>query len=159
MDRMLLVYVLLAGTVASGSLLIEDSPYDSNVHVERAPFAGATPADLDGDAARQYVSRFEERRLENDLLRSRGLVLDRGDRLVTRCMARSVKQIGPGAFRVDLRCRGDVVDTNRPIQPDGFDYTVAYRVSLDDVRQVAIDGFPFATRDSLEPGTPPGNLA
>lgn len=153
---MLLVYILLIGTIASGSLLIEDSVYDQNVHVEHNPFAGPIPADLTRESAQRYTVHFEEQRLENDLLASRGLKLDMHDELVTRCSVANVRTAGADTFRIVLRCHGDIVDVYRPIQPSGFDYTVVHRITPNSIKQVAIDGFPLEPRGTLKPKDAPG---
>lgn len=143
--------VLGAGLlVGAGTLLVEDSPYDGNVHVERTPVAPERPAQLNATSAADYSVAYERTRLWNDLLASRGHSLDASDDVVARCSATSVSAADPGQYRVELECVGGIDDTKRLFEPGNFSYTVTYRVSGSETTQSDVRGYPFDPDDALE---------
>ncbi|MFC6988519.1 hypothetical protein ACFQJD_06985 [Haloplanus sp. GCM10025708] len=142
-----LVVVLLLGS----SVLVADSPYDSNVESEENPFAPERPATLDRTTATAYLVDYERTRLYNDLLSSRGHTVDGGDDVRTNCTAVSRERVTEDRFRVRLRCRGEIADVYRLVQPTGFTYTVTYRLTANTQEQLAIRGYPYAERDDLRP--------
>ena len=147
----LLLALLVAGVALLGAttVLVADSPYDSNVVSERAPFAPERPATLDRTTAAAYLVDYERMRLRNDLLSAREYTLDRRDDVRATCTSTSVAPTEAGGFRVRLRCRGDVEDAYRLFEPGGFSYTVTYRLAENSTEQLRIRGYPYQQRDEL----------
>ncbi|MFC7203786.1 hypothetical protein ACFQJC_09680 [Haloferax namakaokahaiae] len=145
------ISVLLALLVllAAGSLLVADSPYDPNIVSEQAPFAPERPDTLDSKTVTTYLVDYEERRLRNDLVRSRDYTLDRGDDVVAKCTSVTMNQTDTDRFRIRLRCHGEIADTYRLIQPTKFTYTVTYSVTEKTTSQLAIERFPYPQRDHM----------
>lgn len=142
--------VLGAGLlVGASTLLVEDSPYDDNVDVERTPVAPERPAQLNETSAADYSVAYERTRLWNDLLASRDHSLDASDEVVARCTATSVSAANSGQYRVELDCVGGIDDTHRLFQPGNFSYAVTYHVSGNETVQSDIRGYPFDPGDSL----------
>lgn len=146
-----LVALIVVGAVLSavGTGLVADSPYDPNVVSERNPFAPERPATLDETTAISYLIDYERTRLHNDLLRSRGHTLDRGDDVRTDCTEISANETATDRFRVRLSCHGEIVDTYRLIQPTEFTYTATYSINDTTQKQVSIRGYPYSVRDDL----------
>jgi hypothetical protein len=142
---LLLVGFLLLGL---GSVLVADSPYESNVVSERNPVAPERPATLNRTTAASYLVEYEQTLLYNGLLGSRGFTLDPSDEVRTNCVTRSVNETADG-FRAGLRCRGRIVDTKRLVQPPEVSYTVTYSTTEDTVRELAIEGYPSGERGEL----------
>lgn len=155
MNRRRLVVALIAGVgillVGLSTVLVADSPYDTNVVSERNPFAPERPASLNRTTAASYLLQYEETRLYNDILGSRGYTFDRHDTVRAECTAITTNQTDANQFRVRLRCNGGIDDTNRLIQPSEFSYTVMYRVTEETEAQLAIEGYPYRSRNSLRP--------
>ncbi|MFC4549667.1 MULTISPECIES: hypothetical protein [Halorussus] len=143
--------LLVAGVALLGAttLVVADSPYDSNVVSERPPFAPERPATLDRTTAAAYIVDYERMRLRNDMLSARGHTLDRRDEVRATCTSTSVAPTEAGGFRVQLRCRGDVNDAYRLFEPGGFSYVVTYRVAENATEQLRIRGYPYRHRDEL----------
>lgn len=155
MNRRRLVGVLIAGVgillVGLSTVLVADSPYDSDVVSERNPFAPDRPASLNSTTAASYLVAYEETRLYNDILRSRGYTFDTHDTVRTACTAIATNRTDADEFRVRLRCEGGIDDANRLIQPSEFSYTVTYGVAGETEAQLAIEGYPYRSRNSLRP--------
>lgn len=155
MKRRHRVVALIAGVgillVGLGTVLVADSPYDSNVVSERNPFAPERPASLNSTTAASYLVTYEETRLYNDILGSRGYTFDMHDTVRAECTAIVTNQTDADQVRVRLRCNGGIHDTNRLLQPSEFAYTVTYRVTEETEEQLAIQGFPYRSRNSLRP--------
>lgn len=152
-----LTAILVIGSVillGIGSVVSANSPYDSNVHSEKNPFAPERPATLNNTTASVYLIEYEQTRLYNDLLRSRGYMLDSGDDVRTDCTVVSTNQTTTSQFRVRLRCHGAIMDTNRLIQPTDFIYNVTYSVTEDSQRQLSLHGYPYSVRDDLRQRPP-----
>lgn len=137
--------------LGASTLLVADSPYDDNVHVERNPVAPDRPAGLNATSATEHALAYERIRLENDLLASRNHTLDTHDTMIARCNATSVSETDAGRFRVQLRCAGGIDDTKRLFGPGEFTYEVAYRVTETETTQIEIRDYPFDERDTLRP--------
>lgn len=154
MRRLSLVFagiILVAGLlVGASTLLVEDSPYDTNVDVERTPVAPERPAQLNETSAANYSIAYERTRLWNDLLASRGHSLDASDEVVTQCTATSVAETDPGQYRVALECVGGIDDTKRLFGPGNFSYVVTYHVNVNETTQSDVRGYPFDPGDALE---------
>ena len=131
------------------SVTVPNSPYDSNVETERRPFAPERPTTLTAETAGEYAVAYEESRLANDLIRSRGGVLDGDDEVRADCTTTSATEREGNGYRVALRCRGGIGDVYRIVQPTRVTYTVAYTVTDGGTEQTAIDGYPFGPRDDL----------
>ncbi len=147
--RVTVVVVLLS--LAASSVIVADSPYDSNVVAERNPFAPERPATVNETTAVTYLVAYEETRFQNDLLRSRGQTIDTRDEVRTDCTAAAANRTAAGAVRVRLRCSGGVHDTYRLVQPTDFTYTVTYWMTDAGVEQLAVHNYPYASRDQLRP--------
>jgi hypothetical protein len=132
-----------------GTGLVADSPYDPNVVSERNPFAPERPATFNGTTATSYLIDYEETRLYNDLVRSRGHTFDRGDDVRAACTGLSATRTATDQFRVRLRCHGEIEDVYRLIQPTEFTYTVTYSVNETTQKQISIRGYPYSARDEL----------
>lgn len=154
MRRLIVLIIVGAVLSAVGTGLVADSPYDSNVVSERNPFAPERPATLNATTAASYLIDYEQTRLYNDLLRSRGHTLDRGDDVRTDCATISANQTATDRFRVRLQCHGEIVDTYRLIQPTKFTYTVTYSIDDTAQKQVSIRGYPYSARDELRQRPP-----
>ncbi|MFB6124138.1 MAG: hypothetical protein ABEJ78_11855 [Haloferacaceae archaeon] len=141
--------VLLVVALLLGSSLVADSPCDSNVDAERDSFARERPATLDRTSAATYLVDYERTRLANDLLGARGYTLDRGDEIRTDCAAVARDRVGDGAFRIRLRCHGEITDVYRLIRPTRVTYTVTYRLTNTTTTQCRIRGYPYDVRDEL----------
>lgn len=134
------VGVLLIG---GWTLVGEDSPYVGDVDVESYPRAPDKPTPLDSGTVGEYLVRYEQRLLTNDLYASRGHTLDSRDRVVADCRAETIDPLASGEYRVQVRCRGGIDDHLRLFQPGPFTYSVTYRVTANRTRQTAIQGYPF----------------
>lgn len=150
-SRSFIIALLVGGALllGFGSVLVADSPYDSNNEVERNPVAPERPPTLNETTAVRYISQYEETIFSNSILSSRGYTLDQHDEIRATCDATSVTQTDTEQFRVRLRCTGRVIDTNRLIQPSTASYTVEYRVTSDMEEQLALKGYPYSARDEL----------
>jgi hypothetical protein len=144
----LVVGIILVGV---STALVDDSPYDSNVHSERNPTTPERPTTLNRTTATEYLIAYEEMRLYNDLLSSRGFVLDMHDTIQATCTGISVNETATDRFLVRLRCHGDIDDTKRLFEPRGFAYTVTYRLTEATQKQIDIHGYLYRTRDELHP--------
>lgn len=142
--------VVLSGTTA---FLGADSPFNSDVHIERNPVGPERPAELNASSAAEFAARYERTRLSNDLLSSRGYALDTNDELIARCEATSVTatERDSDRFRVRLRCTGGIDDAMRLRQPDPFEYAVAYLVTETEIEETDLGDYPFDDRDTLRP--------
>lgn len=152
-----LTAILVIGSVillGVGSVVTANSPYDSNVHSDKNPFAPDRPATLNKTTASTYLIEYEQTRLYNDLLRSRGYMLDSGDDVRTDCTVVSTNQTTPSQFRVRLRCHGAIVDTHRLTQPTDFSYTALYSVTAESQQQLSLHGYPYSVRDDLRQRPP-----
>jgi hypothetical protein len=143
---LLVVATVLVGTT---TVLVVDSPYDANVEREQEPFAPERPTSLDRTTATACLIDYERTRLSNDLLASRGYILDENDEVRTECTAVSVKRTADERFRVRLRCRGEIHDVYRFVQSPAVSYTVTYRLTDEGHEQLSISGYPFPSRDEL----------
>jgi hypothetical protein len=112
-----LIVLLIAGAVLSvvGTGLVADSPSEPNVASERNPSVPERPAILNDTTAASYLVDSERTRLYNDLLRSRGYTLDRGDDVLADCTTVSSNRTRTARFRVRLRCHDAIEDTYRLI--------------------------------------------
>lgn len=143
------VIVLLGFLIGTGTLLVVDSPYDGNVHIDRNPVAPERPATLNVTSVADHAVAYEQTRLFDDLIASRDHSLDTHDTVITECNATSVSETDTGQFHVKLRCTGGIDDTNRLFEPGNFSYNVTYRVSDTETRQTGIEEYPFDQRDTL----------
>ena len=135
--------------LGASTLLVADSPYDDNVHVERTPVAPERPSELNATSAADHALAYERIRLRNDLLSSRNYTFDTHDTVISRCNASSVAETETDRFRVRLRCTGGIDDTKRLFGPEEFTYDVAYRVTETETTQLDIRDYPFEQRDTL----------
>ena len=152
--RPLIALLVVGGVLLVGTGLVADSPYKPNVVSEQNPFAPERPATLDGTAATSYLVDYERTRLYNDLLRSRGYVLERGDDVRADCTALSSNRTATDRFRVQLQCRGEITDTYRLVQPTEFTYTVAYSMTENAQKELSVRGYPYSPRDELRQRPP-----
>lgn len=143
--------VLLLG---ASTLLVADSPYDPNVHSERNPSAPDRPATLNRTTVTAYLLDYEQTRLANDLLATRGHMLDMNDDVIASCNTISVSETDTERFRVQLRCIGGIDDTKRLFEPGEFSYRVTYRVTENETQQIKIRNYPYNERDSLRTPSP-----
>lgn len=148
---LVLTILVLGATLLVGvsTLLVADSPYETNVHVERTPVAPDRPDQLNETTAADYSIAYEQTRLFNDLLASRDHSLDVSDDVTAQCNATSVSRTHPGRYRVHLECLGGIDDTKRLFEPGSFSYDVTYRVSGNETAQFAIQDYPFDPGDGL----------
>lgn len=137
---------------AIASVLVTDSPYEGNVHVERYPVAPERPSTLNATTAGEYASGYEQRLLFNDLLAERSHTLDVNDDIVNDCNATSVSEL-EDQFRVEVRCSGGIHDTKRLLQPGTFTYEVTYHVAPTEVREVDVEEYPLSGRHDLRTPT------
>lgn len=153
--RPLIVFLIVSAVLSVvGTGLVADSPYEPNVVSERNPFAPERPATLNATTATSYLVDYEQTRLYNDLLRSRGHTLDRSDDVRTDCTGISSNQTATDRFRVRLQCHGEIADTYRLIQPTKVTYTVTYSINDTTQKQVSIRGYPYSVRDELRQRPP-----
>ncbi|WP_396613516.1 hypothetical protein ACH9L7_16375 (plasmid) [Haloferax sp. S1W] len=151
-----LIVFVVVGVVVLGvsTVLVVDSPYDSNVVSEQNPFAPERPETITQTTAVAYLVEYEETRLYNDLLGSRGYTFDRRDEVRARCTAISVLEIGDEQFRVRLRCHGRIRDAYRLVRPPTYTYTVTYRITETTLEERSIEDYPFSSRDELRERPP-----
>ena len=143
------VLIILGLAFGASTLLVADSPYDGNVHIDRNPVAPERPTNLNVTSVADHAVAYEQTRLFNDLIASRDHSLDTHDTVITECNASAASETDTEQFRVELRCVGGIDDTNRLFDPGNFSYHVMYRVSDTETRQIDIEGYPFDQRDTL----------
>ena len=151
------VLVIVLITVVVISVVVPDSPYVSDVAIERSPFAPERPTELNRTTATAHAVAYEERVLRNDILGSRGFSLDRNDEIRARCVTAGVQRRADGRenrFRIRLQCRGDILDVNRPLQPSGFEYATTYVVIPNETRRIDTDGYPYRDDGNLATAIP-----
>ena len=143
------VIVILGLIIGVGTLLVIDSPYDGNVDVDRNPVAPERPTNLNETSVSNHAVAYEQTRLFNDIIASRDHSLDTHDGVITHCNATWVSEMDTGSFRVQLRCAGGIDDTMRLFEPRDFSYTVTYRVTGNETKQINVQDYPFSQRDTL----------
>lgn len=139
--------VVLVGVVLLSTVLIADSPYRPTRHSDRNPFAPERPATFNRTTATSYLIDYEQTRLYNDLLGSRGYTIDDGDDLRADCAVDSVQRSNSG-FQVELRCEGEITDVYRLIHPTKHSYTVTYLITENSLEELAIQDYPFSQETS-----------
>lgn len=147
--RRLTVVLVIAGVLWGSTVLVVDSPYSPTRESEQNPFAPDRPVTLDRTTATAHLVDYEQTRLYNDLLGSRGYSIDDGDEIRADCTAISVNQTATDEFRIQLQCRGEIEDVYRLIQPPSHSYTVTYHIDGEDIEELSIEGYPFSPRDEL----------
>ncbi len=152
--RRLTVVLIVAGTLAVSTVLVADSPYSPTIVSEQNPFAPDRPATLNRTTATTHLIDYEQTRLYNGLLGSRGYSIDDGDDIRADCTASSVNQTATDEFRIQLQCRGEIEDVYRLIQPTSHSYTVTYSIGEENIEELSIEGYPFSSRDELRPRPP-----
>ena len=148
---MIALFLLVAGAL---SVTIGNSPYDSDVAIERYPFAPERPAELNNTTAASYVTEHEEMLLFNGIIRSRGFNIDRGDNVRANCAVTSTEERTEDTFAVQLRCHGRMDDIYRIIQPTEFTYTARYAMNNSGVEILSLEGYPLGERGSLRERPP-----
>ncbi|WP_410764724.1 hypothetical protein [Haloferax sp. DFSO60] len=134
---------IVLGIVLLGSFFIADSPYNPTVHTEAYPYAPDRPAQLNDSSVRNYAVEYEEMLLNNELVKSRGLVLDRDDETINECTVTELERQSSSEFVVSMRCHGGIRDIYRVIQPTNFRYEVTYRITPESTEQASIQGYPL----------------
>lgn len=140
--------LVLVGVVLLSTVLVVDSPYRPTRDSDRNPFAPERPVTLNRTTATTYLIDYEQTRLYNDLLGSRGYTVDDGDDLRADCAVDSVEQLN-GGFQVELRCEGEITDVYRLIHSTKHSYTVTYLITENSLEELAIQDYPFSPRDEL----------
>lgn len=154
MDKRALVALSLVGTLAAvgfgaiAFLSIDDQP--PGVDVERHPFAPEKPSNLTTQNVTKYATEYEQRRLYNDILAANAHSLFEGERVINVCRAVSVSDTGVDGFRVELACAGGIDNRDDADRATGYEYRVSYRINQTATNQVAIERYPYDTRDTLE---------
>ena len=103
-----------------GTVLIPNSPYDPDIAADRSPFASERPAIHNQTMAAAYIITYEQTRLRNDLLGTRGFELDMHDEVQADCTTISTNRAAAGGFRVRLRCHGDIKDGKQTPMVNGY---------------------------------------
>ena len=137
------VFLIFGLVIGASTLLVADSPYDGNVHIDRNPVAPEQPANLNVTSVADHAVAYEQTRLFNDLIASRDHSLDTRDSVSANCNATSVSETTAGHFHVQLRCAGGIDDTYRLFERGQFSYTVTYRVTGTETTQIDIQDYPF----------------
>ncbi len=135
--------VLFIGILFLATFFIPDSPYSPSVHSEASLSAPDRPTQLTESSVQTYAVTYEERLLHNELIQSRGLTRDRGDKIISECTVTELERRSSSEFAVNMSCHGEIRDIYRIIQPTDFSYEVMYLITPESTEELSIRGYPL----------------